>query len=177
MTRRKRIIPLVSILFILVLIVLFIVIPYLGGLWLHSGDKDQIFVNTTEIKLVLDNSYNVGETIDIKITNLGTAPYLYRSDSVCSLEFFDADGAGFMVLEKSGLRCDLISYNKIYPEETVSLFTWNLNGCLRAPLGCSIDNSKPLPSGDYIIRGNFLTIDKSMILIAEEQISIIGEEG
>jgi len=127
----------------------------------------------TDIQFVLDNTYRVGELIQVKIQNVGQVPYFYnRAFTACELSYFDASGRKFLI--PPGTHCDLIEYVEIKPGEIATLFEWDLSECIEDQWGCV--KSQPLPTGTYTIRGTFhtnTTPEGGSAAIAEATIEII----
>ena len=126
-----------------------------------------------DIQFVLDNTYQVGELIQVKIQNVGQVSYFYnRAFAACELSYFDASGRKFLI--PPGTHCDLMDYADIKPGETATLFEWDLSECIEDQWGCV--KSQPLPTGMYTIRGTFYTFPEGdSTAIAEATIEVIDE--
>ncbi len=117
---------------------------------MHDGEL------LSDIRFLLERAYVEGldKRIEVKIMNSGSVPYLYRKDyAACDLEYFDASGRKFII--PPGTHCDLVVYDEIKPGEVKTLFDWNLDECIEDRWGCV--KSKPLPIGEYTIKGTFTT--------------------
>jgi len=104
------------------------------------------------IRFVLADRYVAGETIDVRIENVGTEAYLYQLYfQACFLRYFDSSGRQFII--PPGTHCDLLAEQTIRPGERKNLFTWSLDQCVKDRWGCV--ESRPLPAGAYTIKGRF----------------------
>ena len=126
-----------------------------------------------DIQFVLNDTYKVGETIQVKIQNFGQVSYFYNQYyAACELSYFDASGRKFLI--PPGTHCDLVAYVEIKPGETRALFEWDLSECIEDQWGCV--KSQPLPEGTYTIQGAFHTSPEgSSTAIAEATIEIIND--
>ena len=107
---------------------------------------------TEGIRFVLEATYEVAESVDVAIENLGPATYLYNQEyAACDLTYRNQAGREFIV--PPGTHCDLIAPAEIRPGETKTLFRWDLDECVRDEWGCV--KSEPLPPGEYTIAGRF----------------------
>lgn len=114
--------------------------------------------SATTLQFVLGDQVRIGQTVDLRLRNLDDRAYSYRYDyAACELTYTDADGREFLI--PPGTHCDLVSDATIKPGQTVTLFKWKLNECVKDRWGCV--KSEPLPPGDYTITGNFKALDKS----------------
>jgi hypothetical protein len=104
------------------------------------------------IRFVLADSYVAGETVDVRIENVGTRAYVFQAYfQACLLRYFDSSGRRFIV--PPGTHCDLLAEETIKPGERKTLFTWSLDECVKDRWGCI--KSRPLPPGTYTIKGHF----------------------
>ena len=104
------------------------------------------------IRFVLEDTYEVGETVPVRVENLGPVSYLYNVEyQACDLTYRDETGREFII--PPGTHCDLIMIAEIKPGETLTLFRWDLDECVKDDWGCV--ESEPLPPGEYTISGRF----------------------
>lgn len=104
------------------------------------------------IRFVFEESYEVSETIDVRIENLGPDIYEYNVEyQACDLTYRDASNREFII--PPGTHCDLVVMMPIQPGQTKTLFRWDLDECIEDQWGCL--RSEPLPPGDYTIEGSF----------------------
>jgi hypothetical protein len=106
-----------------------------------------------DMAFALQESYNAREKVDVKITNRGDRAYEYNSTGyeACNLTYRDEAGREFII--PPGTHCDLVVIEQIKPGETVTLFEWQLDRCLKDNWGCV--KSEPLEPGTYTIEGRF----------------------
>ena len=106
-----------------------------------------------DIAFVLQDSYRAEETVDVKITNQSDRAFEYNSTGyeACNLSYRDEPGREFII--PPGTHCDLIAIERIMPGETVTLFEWKLDECVKDNWGCV--RSEPLEPGTYTIEGRF----------------------
>jgi hypothetical protein len=109
------------------------------------------------IAFVLDDTYGFMDDIDVKIMNTGDRAYEYNSTGyeACDLTYRDETGREFII--PPGTHCDLIAIEQIEPGETVTLFEWQLDECIKDNWGCV--KSEPLKPGTYTIEGRFKAAD------------------
>ena len=124
-----------------------------------------------EIEFLLNDTYRVGERVDVKIVNHGERAYRYNSTGyeACELTYRDETGREFII--PPGTHCDLIAMEEIAPGETVKLFTWALDECVKDSWGCV--EEEPLPPGRYTIEGVFRSADGSGPAHAEASFEIV----
>ncbi|MPZ16030.1 MAG: hypothetical protein GEU73_16685 [Chloroflexi bacterium] len=67
------------------------------------------------------------------------------------MRYFDESGRRFII--PPGTHCDIIAPDEIGPDETVTLFKWDLDECVKDEWGCV--KAKHLAGGTYTIRGWF----------------------
>ncbi len=111
-----------------------------------------------DIQFVLTGSSAANSPVEVKIKNVGTVSYKYRTEyAACDLEYYEIQGAradlGRKFIIPPGTHCDLLVHNEIKPGETKTLFTWNLDECTKDQWGCV--ESKPLAPGNYRVMGMF----------------------
>ena len=106
-----------------------------------------------DIAFVLQDTYRAGEKVAVKITNQGDRAYEYNSTGyeACNLTYRDQTGRDFII--PPGTHCDLIAIEQINPGQTVTLFEWQLDECVKDNWGCV--KSEPLEPGTYTIEGGF----------------------
>jgi hypothetical protein len=122
------------------------------------------------IRFRLDDTYAVGETIDVAIANVGTQAYLFEiSYQACFLSYFDSSGRRFII--PPGTHCDIRGKQTIRPGETKELFTWRLDECVKDQWGCV--RSRTLPPGTYTIEGRFKPNDGGAPVRAETTFEIV----
>lgn len=110
------------------------------------------FDANASIVFVLEESHRVGETIAVRARNVGNASYAWNPFyAACDLQYFHDDGRPFLI--PPGTHCDLVAQDTLDPGETVTLFNWTLDECVRDQWGCQ--ESRPLPPGVYHLRGTF----------------------
>ena len=126
---------------------------------------------TPAIRLLLEDSYSAGETIDLRIENVSTRAYLFEAVyAACFLSYFDASGRRFII--PPGTHCDLRSVQAIRPGERRRLFTWRLDECTEDRWGCV--RSRPLPPGTYTITGRFKAKDGGPPARVEQTFQIVA---
>jgi hypothetical protein len=106
-----------------------------------------------DVAFVLQDTYRASEMVDVKITNQGDRAYEYNSTGyeACDLTYRDQTGRVFII--PPGTHCDLIAIEQLRPGETVTLFEWRLDECVKDNWGCV--RSEPLDPGTYTIEGRF----------------------
>jgi hypothetical protein len=106
----------------------------------------------TALEFVLTDEYKIGTRVAVKLRNNSNRSYIYNTAyEACDMRYFDASGRRFII--PPGTHCDIIAPDEIGPDETVTLFKWKLDECLKDQWGCS--KSESLPEGSYTIRGWF----------------------
>jgi hypothetical protein len=105
------------------------------------------------IAFVLDDTYGFMDKIEVRITNRGERAYEYNSTGyeACNLTYRDETGREFII--PPGTHCDLVAIERIEPGQTVTLFQWNLDECVKDNWGCV--KSESLKPGTYTIEGRF----------------------
>ncbi|MEW6323890.1 MAG: hypothetical protein AB1515_00730 [Nitrospirota bacterium] len=105
-----------------------------------------------DIQFVLRDTYRSGETVEVKIKNVSDVSYAFSGEyPACELRYTDENGRKFRI--PPGTHCDMVVYEEIEPGETVKLFEWRLDECVKDRWGCQ--ESKSLPPGVYKITGKF----------------------
>jgi hypothetical protein len=118
----------------------------------RGGGRNRPAIATAPLLFVLDDRYHAGESVHVRLQNLSEDTFLYNSEyQACDMTYRDGSGRRFII--PPGTHCDLISIQKIRPDQTVTLFTWNLDECVKDDWGCM--KSKPLAPGAYTIAGDF----------------------
>ena len=131
---------------------------------------------TTEspIAFVMEDSYELGQDIEIKIRNSGTSSYVYSEyyPACVNLEFYDGsqeahrferfsemEGSYFVEMHPGlfvipeGTHCDIANESQIEPGEEVVLLTWRQEECIKDSWGCV--EKVPVKAGRYTILGKF----------------------
>jgi hypothetical protein len=126
-----------------------------------------------DLAFVLEDSYRAGEKVEVKITNQGDRAYEYNSTGyeACNLTYRDQTGRDFII--PPGTHCDLIAIEEIKPGQTVTLFEWQLDECVKDNWGCV--KSEPLEPGNYTIKGRFKAADGGPPAHAETTFEIVLE--
>jgi hypothetical protein len=102
--------------------------------------------------LLVENGYEMGEKIEVRLRNDGRRGYVYNmAYEACDMRYFDESGRRFII--PPGTHCDLIANQTIEPGETVTLFEWKLEECVKDNWGCV--KAKPLEPGTYRMVGWF----------------------
>ena len=104
------------------------------------------------LSFVLKRSYAEGGHTAVRLYNGGDKSYNYNPFyEACDMVFRVRNGRKFLVPE--GTHCDLQGDDQVGPDETVTLFKWDLDECTRDEWGCT--REKDLPAGRYAMRGWF----------------------
>jgi len=106
------------------------------------------------LRILLDKPLVEGGETRVRLRNDGGVAYKYNADyEACEMVFRDGSGRRFLVPE--GTHCDLEvrPAPRVGPGETVSLFRWDLDECIKDRFGCV--KSRDLPPGKYSMRGWF----------------------
>ena len=144
-----------------------IVLSVLMGLAIACGD-DLVSTNSP-LEFVMEDSYTLGQDIQIKIKNQGTESYVYSFyyPACNNLEFYDESQEarrleileGIRELPKGlfiipeGTHCDIANESQIKSGEEVVLLTWSQRECVKDNWGCA--ESVPVKAGRYTIVGKF----------------------
>ncbi|MFQ5933619.1 MAG: hypothetical protein ACE5KI_03140 [Dehalococcoidia bacterium] len=136
----------------------------------------------------MEDSYVLGQDIEIKIRNNGTESYVYSAyyPACINLEFYDESEEarqlksfskiielppGLFIIPE-GTHCDLIGESEIKPGEEAVLLTWSQQECVEDNWGCT--ESVPVKPGNYTIVGEFReSMDSSVTVTAEWSFAII----
>jgi len=117
-----------------------------------------------DVQFVFDESYSMGQLIEVRIRNFGQKSYQFNASSFAACELFYSDSRGREFIIPPGMHCDLVLMDTIQPGETVTLFQWGLDECIQDSMGNSppvkaltCQESKPLPPGAYTVKGRFGT--------------------
>ena len=159
------------------------------------------------IEFAMDDSYALGQAIEIKIRNIGTKSYVYSEyyPACRNLEFYNDSQQGrsferfepperwylvelppglFIIPE--GTHCDIANESEIKPGEEVVLLNWGQHECLKDKWGCV--ESVPVKAGHYTIVGkypeskgssdpNALSFEKGNETVAEWSFTIVPSKG
>ena len=125
-----------------------------------------------DIAFDMEEEYLLGEPVEIVIRNNSKANYYFQSQyPACSnLHFFDdsqesraypyADPprkerilAPGRFIVPGGTHCDILNEKTLKPGESVALFTWDQQVCVKDRWGCM--ESVPVEPGKYQVRGEF----------------------
>jgi hypothetical protein len=118
----------------------------------RGGGRNRPGIATAPLLFVLDDRYQAGESIRVRLHNLSEESFLYNSEyQACDMTYRDDAGRKFII--PPGTHCDLVAIQELAPEQTVTLFTWHLDECVKDQWGCA--KSKPLAPGTYTIAGEF----------------------
>lgn len=126
----------------------------------------------SDITFVLDESYEVGERVEVGIVNNGDRAYRYNSTGyeACELTYREETGREFII--PPGTHCDLVLIKEIAPGESVTLFEWDLDECTKDRWGCV--EERTLRPGTYTIAGTFRAANGGPPARAEATFRIIG---
>lgn len=125
-----------------------------------------------DIVFDMEEEYRPGEPVEIAVRNNSDLIYYYQSyyPACYNLQFFDdsqesrlypnADperrerllSPGRFIVPR-GTHCDLISEKSLMPGQSVALFTWEQQMCIKDRWGCI--ESVPVDPGEYLVRGEF----------------------
>jgi len=124
-----------------------------------------------DIAFVLEDTYEVGERVEVRIVNNGDRAYKYNSTGyeACELTYSDQTGREFII--PPGTHCDLVLIEQIKPGETVKLFEWHLDECTKDRWGCVEEEG--LPPGTYTLEGTFRAADGGPPAHAEATFRIV----
>ena len=104
------------------------------------------------LQFVLEDRYEVGERVKVRLRNNGERPYIFNTAyEACEMRYFDASGRRFII--PPGTHCDIIANQLIEPGETVTLFEWKLDECVKDRWGCM--KAERLDPGTYTMVGRF----------------------
>ncbi len=164
-----------------------IVLTVLIGLAIACGDDPTPVSTNSPLEFVMEDSYTLGQDIQIKIKNQGTESYVYSFyyPACNNLEFYDESREARRLETLGGIRelpiglfiipegthCDLVGYGEINPGEEVVLLTWSQRECVEDNGGCT--ESVPVKPGKYTIVGEFRGSMGSSVTVAAEWSSAI----
>jgi len=106
------------------------------------------------VRFLLDEPLVEGGETRVRLRNDSPVALKYNADyEACEMVFRDAAGRKFLVPE--GTHCDMEvrPAPRVEPGETVTLFRWDLDECLKDRFGCV--KERDLPPGRYSMRGSF----------------------
>lgn len=125
-----------------------------------------------DIAFSMEEEYRLGEPVEIAIRNNSNVNYYYQGEypACYNLQFFDdsqvshPDPYAFPVTQErvlspgrfivpQGTHCDIIFEKSLKPGQSVVLFTWDQQMCIKDRWGCI--ESVPVEPGEYLIRGKF----------------------
>ncbi len=118
------------------------------------------------LRILLDTPLTEGGRTRVRLQNRGRVTYTYNAAyEACDMRYRTASGRRFIIPE--GTHCDIILKEELGPGETVTLFKWDLDECVKDSWGCV--KARDLPPGGYSMRGWFqplgggdeLTVNKS----------------
>ena len=154
------------------------------------------------IEFVMEDTYALGQDIEIKIRNNGTESYVYSEyyPACINLEFYDGSQEARRLERLSGIvelppglfivpegtHCDIANESQIMPGEEVVLLIWRQHECVRDNWGCA--ENVPVEAGKYTIVGKFpeseessdpnaLSFEKGDQTVAEWSFTIGPSEG
>lgn len=156
-----------------------------NGEWENSrNDAQQLEIPLSDIYFAINDTYKVGQKVEVKIKNRGNRSYVYNPRyEACDLQYYDEFGRTFII--PPGTHCDIEATAEIKAGETKTLFTWKLDECIEDNWGCA--KSKPLKPGKYTIKGNFGAVeswpsgqpgpneDFNIIAKAEKTITVVSQ--
>jgi hypothetical protein len=123
------------------------------------------------IRFVLADRYPAGETVNVRIENVGRRAFLFQLYyRACFLKYFDPSGRRFII--PPGTHCDILAEETIKPGETKRLFTWKLDECVKDRWGCV--KSRALPPDTYTIKGRFKPTGAGRPAWAETTFTIVA---
>jgi hypothetical protein len=111
---------------------------------------------TSDIVVVMDDSYENGDIATISIRNDGDVAYRVWAQPACLPDFKDSTGRLFVVVA----HCDIAGYSPdpLDPGETVVLLSaWYLRECIEPGFSCFA--VRPLATGDYTVFGSLDSVD------------------
>jgi hypothetical protein len=118
----------------------------------RGGGQNRPAIATAPLLFVLDDSYRQGESVKVQIQNVSEETFLYNPEyQACDMTYRDSSEREFII--PPGTHCDLVMIQEIRPGQTVTLFAWNLDECVKDQWGCV--KSKPLSPGTYTVAGKF----------------------
>ena len=129
-------------------------------------------VVTSDIELVMDDSYEAGSVATIAIKNSGTTTYKYNPEQQqCAFTYSQPGVREFVI--PSAVHCDLPGLSaEIAPGQTVTLTTWYLDECTVPGFSCFA--VRPLASGSYMISGSLNSVNGLSRAEFTKAVSITG---
>ena len=131
--------------------------------------EEEPATSQSPIEFVMEDTYALGQDIEIKIRNNGTESYVYSEyyPACRNLEFYDGSQQARQLERLSGIvelspglfivpegtHCDIANESQIKPGEEVALLTWSQHECVKDKWGCI--ESVPVKAGRYTIVGRF----------------------
>ena len=104
------------------------------------------------LRIVLDQPLFEGGETRVRLRNNGRVAYRYNPYyEACYMTYRYASGRKFIVPE--GTHCDLVVRAEVKPGETVTLFEWDLDECVKDEWGCV--RARDLEPARYSMRGSF----------------------
>ena len=130
---------------------------------------DARFSGGAETSFCLDHPLVKGGKTRVRLRNDDDVAYRYNSAyESCDMVYRDGSGRQFLVPE--GTHCDLIIPAELQPGDTVTLFKWNLDKCVKDSWGCV--KERDLKAGWYHMRGRFRPVDGGDPVMVTEQFRI-----
>ena len=129
-------------------------------------------VVTSDIVLIGEDAFEVGESAQFSMRNDGEVPYRYAEHQPqCGLTYEDASGRRFEI--PPAVHCDLPQETDIAPGETIAVIqSWQLDECTEPGFFCY--GVRPLESGDYTISGSLLSADGTKRAEFSKTVAITG---
>jgi hypothetical protein len=122
------------------------------------------------LEFVFEDPYAVGEKILVRLRNDDHRSYTYnQAYEACEMRYFDDSGRHFII--PPGTHCDIEDNVLIGPGETVTLFTWDLDECVKDVGGCA--KAKQLEPGKYRVVGWFRPAGGGEVVRVEAKLVIL----
>ncbi len=134
-----------------------------------TAPEEEPGTSHSPIEFVMEETYALGQDIEIRIRNNGTESYVYSEyyPACRNLEFYDGSQQARQLERLSGIvelppglfivpegtHCDIANESQIKPGEEVALLTWSQHECVKDKWGCI--ESVPVKAGRYTIIGRF----------------------
>jgi hypothetical protein len=119
----------------------------------------------------LDDEYKLGTRVTVKLRNNSSRSHIYNTAyEACDMRYFDESGRRFLI--PPGTHCDIIANDEIEPGETVTLFKWKLDVCVKDQWGCA--KAEPLGEGNYTMRGWFPRAGGGDRVVAEATFRVVA---
>ena len=75
---------------------------------------DALLISNSDIQFVFEDTYRLGESVEVKIMNVGNVTYYFSLFyEACGLSYFDSSGREFII--PPGTHCDLVNLGEIRP--------------------------------------------------------------